>query len=145
MIFLDSDHVSVLADMRDGLHHRFVERLVAVREPVAIPVVVLEEHLRGWLGKIRRVDEPLNLVAPYGRLVQLLSFFYEWEIANWTTDAAKVFTKLRNEKVRIGTQDLRIASIALSEKALLLTANLRDFQQVPGLLVEDWLHPISDS
>ncbi len=35
--------------------------------------------------------------------------------------------------------DLKIASIALSNGALLLSANLRDFEQVPHLRVEDWL------
>jgi tRNA(fMet)-specific endonuclease VapC len=34
--------------------------------------------------------------------------------------------------------DLRIASIALATNATLLSRNLRDFQRVPGLTVEDW-------
>jgi tRNA(fMet)-specific endonuclease VapC len=36
--------------------------------------------------------------------------------------------------------DLKIASIVLANQATLLSANLRDFQQVPGLQVEDWFH-----
>ncbi len=34
--------------------------------------------------------------------------------------------------------DLRIASVALASHSTLLTLNLRDFRQVPGLAVEDW-------
>jgi hypothetical protein len=34
--------------------------------------------------------------------------------------------------------DLKIASIALVRNVLVLSANLRDFQQVPDLRVEDW-------
>ena len=83
MIFLDSDHVSVLVDLRHSLHGSFVQRLTSVSESVAIPVVVLEENLRGWLARLRRINDPLELVLPYGRLVQLLSFFSEWEIASW--------------------------------------------------------------
>lgn len=49
--------------------------------------------------------------------------------------------RLRKKRVRIDTQDLKIASIALVHDALLLTANLRDFQKVPGLRVENWLEP----
>ncbi len=40
----------------------------------------------------------------------------------------------------INTMDLKIAAMTLVHGALLLSANLRDFQQVPGLRVEDWLH-----
>jgi tRNA(fMet)-specific endonuclease VapC len=46
---------------------------------------------------------------------------------------------MRAARVRIGTEDLKIASLALANDALLLSANLRDFEQVPGLRVESWL------
>jgi tRNA(fMet)-specific endonuclease VapC len=36
--------------------------------------------------------------------------------------------------------DLKIATIALVHDALLLSANLRDFQQVPDLRVADWIN-----
>ncbi|NUQ61540.1 MAG: hypothetical protein HUU20_03565 [Pirellulales bacterium] len=42
--------------------------------------------------------------------------------------------------LQIGTLDLKIASIALEHGATLLSANTRDFDQVPGLRVENWLH-----
>jgi len=34
--------------------------------------------------------------------------------------------------------DLRIAAIVLSRDATLLSGNLADFREVPGLKVEDW-------
>jgi predicted nucleic acid-binding protein len=34
--------------------------------------------------------------------------------------------------------DLRIASIVLADSATLISMNLRDYQKVPGLQVEDW-------
>jgi tRNA(fMet)-specific endonuclease VapC len=37
------------------------------------------------------------------------------------------------------TMDLKIAAIALVNQVLFLSANLRDFEQVPGLRVENWL------
>jgi predicted nucleic acid-binding protein len=34
---------------------------------------------------------------------------------------------------------LKIAAIALANNARLLSANLRDFEKVPGLHVENWI------
>jgi tRNA(fMet)-specific endonuclease VapC len=61
-------------------------------------------------------------------------------VLRFDNTCADQFKQLRGQKVRFGTMDLKIASIALVEKALLLSANLRDFQQVPSLQVEDWMH-----
>jgi tRNA(fMet)-specific endonuclease VapC len=61
------------------------------------------------------------------------------KIASWTIPAADRFDALRASRIRIGTKDLRIAAIALEHDALLLSANLVDFEQVPGLRIEDWL------
>jgi tRNA(fMet)-specific endonuclease VapC len=41
--------------------------------------------------------------------------------------------------VRIATLDLKIAAISVASNALLLTANRRDFEKVPGLRFENWL------
>jgi tRNA(fMet)-specific endonuclease VapC len=48
------------------------------------------------------------------------------------------FETLRRQRVRIGTVDLRIASIALARGFTVLTRNLVDFERVPGLAAEDW-------
>lgn len=45
---------------------------------------------------------------------------------------------LTGAKVRVGTKDLRIASIVLANNATLLTRNNRDFSRVPDLRSEDW-------
>jgi len=53
---------------------------------------------------------------------------------------ATEFDKLRaNKKLKkIGRGDLLIACIALAFRARLGTRNTRDFQQVPGLRIENW-------
>lgn len=63
----------------------------------------------------------------------------KWTLLEWDHDTAAIFVRLRAEGVRIATLDLRIACIALAYQATLLSRNLGDFRQVPGLRVENWL------
>jgi len=69
----------------------------------------------------------------------LFGFFARWKILPFDDRAADEFKKLRGQKVRLGTMDLKIAAIAFVNDALLLTANLRDFERVPRLRIENWL------
>ena len=62
-----------------------------------------------------------------------MDFFASWLVLPWDDDAADQFDKLKARRLRIGTQDLKIACIALAHEATLLTRNLADFRQVPGL------------
>ena len=105
----------------------------------ATTVVTLEEQMRGWLSFISRMRDVRRQVGAYERLRKLVEFVADWTIVPFDEDAVERFEELRRRRVRIGTQDLKIASIALARDVLLLSANLRDFRQVPGLRVEDWL------
>ena len=94
--------------------------------------------MRGWLAVIARVRNQTNEVAAYRRLQALLRFFNEIPVLDYTDAAAEQFEELRRLRPRIGAMDLKIAAIALSQDGLLLSANLKDFQRVPNLRVEDW-------
>lgn len=139
MFLLDTDHFSVLTDRRDARHGQLVKRLQEVTAPVAIPVVSMEEQMRAWLAQLHRARDPAEQVYSYDRLIRLVETLGEWEIARWSELAAHEFSRLRRTRVRVGTQDLKIAAIALVNDATLLSSNLRDFNRVPDLSVEDWL------
>lgn len=64
-----------------------------------------------------------------------------WEILTLDESAADQFKSLRRQRVRIGSMDLKIASVALAHDATLITANSVDFSQVPGLRLQNWLMP----
>lgn len=140
MILLDTDHFSVLVDHRHARHAALIAKLDSADDMIAIPVVSVEEQLRAWLAQIHRVRDAHKLIQPYERLVQLLEVLSEWTVVRWTEAAAGELENLNRQRVRIGTQDLRISAVALANDALLLSANLRDFQKVPLLRVEDWLY-----
>ena len=69
----------------------------------------------------------------------MFRFFAGFEIVPFDDAAVERFEHLIASKIRIGTMDLKIAAIALAQNALLLTANRRDFEQVPGLRFENWM------
>lgn len=48
------------------------------------------------------------------------------------------YEQLRQQKIRIGTRDLRIGAIALSAGGTVVTRNARDFLRIPGLSIENW-------
>jgi tRNA(fMet)-specific endonuclease VapC len=139
MILLDTDHLSLLQTREAPAALALQARLEAFPpDEVATTVITVEEQLRGWLARIHQVADVQRHVAYYDRLLRLLAFFAAWHVLPFDNQAATTFTRLRQQRVRIGTMDLKIAAIALGQNALLVSGNLRDFQQVPGLHVEDW-------
>ena len=139
MILLDTDHLSVLTDRRAAGNAALVRRLERAEEPLAIPIVAVEEQCKGWLARLNRTRNIHDQINSYERLAELFDFLAEWDIISLNEAAADLYAQLRRQKIRIGSQDLKIAAIAITRNALLLSANLRDFQKAPGLRVESWL------
>jgi tRNA(fMet)-specific endonuclease VapC len=140
MILLDTDHLTVLCFPEDKQYPQLSARLAALGgETAAVTVVSVEESLRGWLAEINRKKDVHQQIVAYDRLPRLIHFFARWQILPLDSRAADEFKRLRKQKVRIGTMDLKIASIALANGALLLSANERDYRKVPGLRIENWL------
>jgi len=141
VILLDTDHLNILQIGKGAIFETLAARMSAsVDRHFATTIVTYEEHMRGWLAELRRARNVELEVRPYDQLIRLVRFFQAWEIARFDENAASRFTAMRQKRVRIGTLDLKIASIAIEQEAILLTANLRDFGQVPGLRVESWLN-----
>jgi len=55
--------------------------------------------------------------------------------------AGRLRADLRKQGTPIDFPDLQIASIALAHQFTLVTGNVRHFQRVPGLQVENWILP----
>ena len=85
-----------------------------------------------------QANTPASQIEAYQKLRRFVEQFREIPLLDYDADAASQFEHLRRARVRIGTMDLKIASICLAHDATLLTRNLRDFNKVPGLRAEDW-------
>ena len=139
MIVLDTDHLIELERRGSSKGWKVLERLQAQHDPHAATVISVEEQFRGRLASINQIPAGLRQVHPYSRLFELLEFYSAWTILPFDQVAAQRFLDLRAARIRIGTMDLKIAAIALVHGATLLSANLKDFRQVPELTVEDWV------
>jgi tRNA(fMet)-specific endonuclease VapC len=140
MIVLDTDHLSILQFPESPQYERLVAALDESGDgQCATTVISLEEQMRGWLAAIHRTRTVHDQTRYYARLARLVDFYSRWQIVGFDELAAERFTALRKQGIRVATMDLKIAAIALVANALLLTANLRDFEKVPGLRAENWL------
>jgi tRNA(fMet)-specific endonuclease VapC len=133
---LDTDHLTLLRRN----HVNVVPRIAFVPpDSVFVTIITIEEQLRGRLAVISRIsNKPEKFGIAYDYLFDSLSDFHRLNLLRFDQTAVDCFQELRRQKIRIGSQDLKIASIAISQQATLLTRNYRDFVQVPGLLMADW-------
>jgi tRNA(fMet)-specific endonuclease VapC len=115
------------------------KRLAASDEEIVTTIISAEEQLRGWLAFINRARDSRRQIDAYRQLQERLQFFAKWRLLPWDAPSAGRFKELRTQGIRIGSFDLKIACIAITNDATLLSRNLSDFQQVSGLKVEDWL------
>jgi tRNA(fMet)-specific endonuclease VapC len=106
---------------------------------VGLAVVTVEESLRGRLAAIS--GAPNNgkaRIARYGFLLDTLQVLQQFSFVPFDQASENHFQHLRGLRLRIGTQDLKIAAIALANNLTLLTRNRRDFGRIPALTLEDW-------
>ncbi len=139
MFLLDTDHV-VISQQQSTPEYDHLIRKVRQHNPVDffVSIISFHEQIMGWNAYISRAKDVPGVVRGYQRLQLVLSNFSEAQVLPFDNAAADVFNELRKARIRIGTMDLRIASIALSRNMTVLSRNLVDFMRVPGLQVEDW-------
>lgn len=139
MIILDTDCLSLLERQTGEAYLRLIAKLdeFPVSE-IVTTIITFEEQMRGWmsyLAKMRSIDEQ---VFAYKTLRQYFDYFKTLTIIDFDKNAAEVCKQIKSNKIRIGTMDLKIASIAISRNAILISRNLKDFESVPNLTVKDW-------
>lgn len=141
MLILDSNHLRVLRSF-GAASERLEAKLVADGREVVTTIINVHEGIKGYFAEINSAQEDTQArVAAYANLQQLLEYYCDWNVLPFDAEAAEQYARLRKVSAlrNVGTMDLQIASIALCHKATLLTQNLRDFNRVPNLDVQDWL------
>ena len=138
MVVLDTDVLTLVQRQHGERYARLAARLETSGQEVHVTIVSFEEQMRGWLAACAKARTPEQYSTQAGRLQELLTDFGNWAVLAFDSRAATEFGRLKAAKIRGSTMDLRIASIVLAHDATLITMNLRDYEHVPGLKVEDW-------
>lgn len=138
MILLDTDHVTVLQMPPSARRARLEARLAAAGdESIGVAVVTVEEQMRGWMATLAKERQVRRQIGAYRELAALFDFFSDFEVAPFDTAAVALFETFG--RIHIGAMDKKIAAVALAKDALLLTANRRDSERVPGLRFDNWM------
>lgn len=135
---LDTDHVSLLL----GGNQNIAEQLERCHPDVFVSIVTVQELLNGWVGRLNRNTDPKELVRLYGNLSVTVNFIQSVQVLKFDERAMTRYIALRQQN-RILTRrriekDVRIAAIALSQNATVVTRNRKDFELISGLTIENW-------
>ena len=133
MFVLDTDHVTEYQRGKSLAAQRLKQRLDSATEPYSTTIITVEENMRGWMAAIRRINDPREQIVVYSRFQRLFNFYATWNVLEWDAASVNEYESLRTAGVRVGTMDMKIASIVLANDATLLTRNTNDFNRIPGL------------
>lgn len=109
------------------------ERFNRFAEQLCISTIVLGELYYGAEKSAR----------PSANLQAVEKFCEHMEIRPFSVKAAAVYGRMRAELARrgtpIGALDLLIGAHACAEDLTLVTNNVREFERLPGLVLENWV------
>jgi len=131
----DTDHLTLFDHSDLNVWRRFAQQPPG---SVGLSVVSVEEYLRGRLAALARHQNGPLQVQAYPRLVESLNLFQHFPLVAFDAASESHYQQLRRLRLKIGSQDLRIAAVTLVNNLTLVTRNRRDFAQVPALKLDDW-------
>jgi len=107
----------------------------------AVPVIVIEEIVRGRLSMIRQAEggrAKISLERAYQLFQETFSDARRLQILSYNASADLIYQQWRQQGIRVSTHDMRIAAICVAHGANLISRNRKDFELIPGLTVEFW-------
>jgi tRNA(fMet)-specific endonuclease VapC len=138
MYIFDTDHLSFI--QRNGQEGKQIMRKLATLGEIEVGVTVItyEEQVRGRLKVLSAAKTLDEQVLAYQGLRQLVLDYQSISIMPFNRVDALEHQRLRKAYPRLGKMDLKIAAIALTNDAILVTRNHSDFGQIVELQTQDW-------
>jgi tRNA(fMet)-specific endonuclease VapC len=131
----DTDHLTLYQHMHPPLMLRIARHPAGA---VGICPINIEETMRGRLAPLGRVLTGNKHIQAYAHLVAAEEMFRLFPLVPFDAASEIQFQHLRAARLRVGTLDLKIAAIALTNNLTVLTRNRSDFGRIPALAIEDW-------
>lgn len=129
---LDTDICSAHLKRPAGLMHRFVQH----SGRLFISTVVLGE-LYVWAYQR---SNPTSLIQRIEK-----DLLQDVQVLDFDADCSKEFGRVRGQLLQQGIavsrMDLMNASVALVHNLIVVTHNTADYQNIPGIQLDDWLTP----
>ena len=136
MILIDTD----IFTLHQRANEKVLQRFRTASELPAITIATHIEVLRGRHEAVFKAEDGARLLYAQQALFLTLQHMEKFKLVSFDSAAVAEFDRLRQNKglKKIGRGDLLIATICLANNATLVTRNLKDFRNVPGLHVENW-------
>lgn len=135
---LDTDHVSLLL----ARYPQVSDHVAEAGANVVMTIVTVQELFNGWIVRINGATELKDVVRLYEKLNRTIALCKQVRVLNFDNAAGECYQQILRENPSLSKKrlqkDMRIAAIALSLGATVVTRNHQDFSQVPSLLIEDW-------
>ena len=132
---LDTDHLTLYSHKHPSLMRRIAS---CAPGDVALNPISVEEALKGRLVKLSGRLTGTQRIQAYKYLVEAVELCHLFPIVPFDQASETRFQTLVKLYRRLGTQDQKIAAIALANNLTLLTRNRRHFGQIAGLVIADW-------
>jgi tRNA(fMet)-specific endonuclease VapC len=128
----------------DAVRNSTIGRVLKVRleergAATLTTIVNAQEVTEGWCALLNRLPSGEREMKAYSQFRHSLELLTQLPVLPFDPASSATFQQLRGAHRRIGRMDLKIASICIANDILLLTRNLADFRDLPGLRVENWL------
>ncbi len=134
MIHLDANAaIAVLNNRQPQVRERF-DAAVATGTAMGLSIIVYHELMYGAAASERR-EANENKIAIFIASARLSLLPFEAEDAR---EAADIRAHLKRAGAPVGPYDVLIAAQARRAGTTLVTANTREFERVPGLIVVNW-------
>ena len=138
LYILDTDHISLFLSGNRAIKNKIAYCV----NDIAITIITVQEIFSGWINRINNPKSTSSLSYLYTRLWETTEFFKAINVLNFNVESENCYTALKRSSKNLAKKriqkDLRIASIALTNNAIVVTRNYKDFSQVPNLRLENW-------